>query len=185
MNSVDPIRDKNDIVNFENYLKDRNERDYVMALCGFYSGYRISDILKLKAKDFKYKDSFAFREKKTKKQTKLLINPILKKAALEYIENNDLDDDDYIIKSQKGYNQPITRQRAYSILSGAAKSIGLKCSIGTHSLRKTMGYHYYQQTKDVATLKIIFNHSSIEETLVYIGITQDTINDKLKNFKLY
>lgn len=185
MNSVDPIRNTNDIINFVNYLKGRNERDYVLALTGFYSGYRISDILKLKAKDFRNRDSFSFREKKTKKQTKLLINPILKKAAIEYIENNDLDENDFMFKSQKGYNQPITRQRAYSILSGAARHIGLKSNIGTHSLRKTMGYHYYQQTKDVASLKIIFNHSSIEETMVYIGITQDIINEKLKNFKLY
>jgi integrase len=185
MNSVDPIRDTNDIINFVNFLKEKNERDYVLALTGFYSGYRISDILKLKVKDFKNKDSFAFREKKTRKQTKLLINPILKKAAKEYIDNFDMDDDDFMFKSQKGFNQPITRQRAYSILSGAAAHIGIKSSIGTHSLRKTMGYHYYQQTKDAITLKIIFNHSSIEETMVYIGITQDIVNDKMKKFKIF
>lgn len=185
MNSVDPIRDVNDIINFIEYLKARNERDYILALTGFYSGYRISDLLSLKVKDFRDRDFFFFREKKTNKQTKIQINPILKKAANEYIYFNDLKDNEFMFKSQKGYNKPITRQRAYIILSTAAKAIGLQGSFGTHSLRKTMGYHYYQQTKDVVTLKMIFNHSSIDVTLLYIGVTQDIINDKLKSFKLY
>lgn len=185
MNSVDPIRDTKDIMNFIDYLKENRERDYILALTGFYSGYRISDILSLKVKDFRNRDFFFFREKKTGKQTKLQINPILKKAANEYIEDNELNDNDYIFKSQKGYNHPITRQRAYTILSAAAKAIGLQGNFGTHSLRKTMGYHYYKQTKDVITLKMIFNHSSIDVTLLYIGVTQDIINDNLKGFKLY
>lgn len=185
MNSVDPIRNKEDVMNFVEYLKQKNERDYVLALTGFYSGYRISDILTKKAKDFRNKDFFFFRETKTGKQTKLSINPILKKAANEYIEENDLSDNDYMFKSQKGFNKPITRQQAYRILIDAAKSIGLQGNFGTHSLRKTMGYHYYQQTKDAVTLKLIFNHCSMDTTLIYIGITQDVINENLKGFKIY
>lgn len=185
MNSVDPIRDTNDIINFIDYLREKNERDYILALTGFYSGYRISDVLSLKVKDFRGRDFFYFREKKTNKQTKLQINPILKKAANEYIDYNDLKDNEFMFKSQKGYNKPITRQRAYTILSAAAKAVGLQGYFGTHSLRKTMGYHYYQQTKDVVTLKMIFNHSSVDVTLLYIGVTQDVINDKLKSFKLF
>ena len=185
MNSVDPIRKQNDIIEFLNYLKQKKERDYILALTGFYSGYRVSDILQLKVKDFRNRDHFYFREKKTKKETKLSINPVLKRAANEYIENNALDDHEYMFKSQKGRNNPINRQTAYRILNGAAAEIGIQGNFGTHSLRKTMGYHYYQQTGDVVTLKMIFNHSSVDVTLIYIGVTQDVINDGLKNFKLY
>jgi len=185
MNSVDPIRNKEDIINFVEYLKEKNERDYVLALTGFYSGYRISDILNLKVKDFVNKDCFYFREVKTGKQTKLTINPAIKKAAIQYIEDNDLQANDYMFKSQKGFNRPITRQQAYRILTEAAKAIKLQGNFGTHSLRKTMGYHYYKQTKDVVTLKLIFNHSSVDVTLIYIGITQDVMNENLKDFKLY
>jgi len=185
MNSVDPIRNPQDISNFVNYLKDKNERNYILALTGFYSGYRISDVLKLKVSDFRNKSSFYFREKKTGKQTKLPINPVLKKAAAEYIESKGLKDDDYMFKSQKGYNKPIGRQRAYAILNEAAKAIGLQGNFGCHTLRKTFGYRYYQETKDIVTLQMIFNHSSPAVTLIYIGITQDTINDKMKAFKLF
>jgi len=185
MNSVDPIRNIDDVSSFLDFLKERSERDYILALTGFYSGYRISDILALRVKDFKNRDHFYFREKKTGKQSKLSINPELKKAAAAYIANQGLNDNDFMFKSQKGLNQAITRQRAYLVLTEAARAIGMKGRFGTHTLRKTMGYHYYQQTKDVVTLKQIFNHSSIDVTLLYIGVTQDVINGAIKNFRLF
>lgn len=65
----------------------------------------------------------------------------------------------------------------------AAKEVGLT-EIGTHTLRKTFGYHFYQQYKDVAVLQQIFNHSSPAVTMRYIGITQDIIDEKVDNFTL-
>jgi len=45
--------------------------------------------------------------------------------------------------------QPITRIQAYRILSNAAKQVGVE-EIGTPTLRKTFGYHFYKKTNDVA-----------------------------------
>ena len=85
---------------------------------------------------------------------------------------------DWLFPSRNGKN-PITRQRAYQILSNAGKRFGLE-AIGTHTLRKTFGYHFYQQTKDIATLKEILNHSDISVTFRYIGITQDIKDEKIR-----
>lgn len=67
-------------------------------------------------------------------------------------------------------------------MNHSAKSIGLR-EIGTHSMRKTFGYHYYKKTKDVALLMDLFNHSSQSVTLRYIGINQDTLNCLLTETK--
>jgi integrase len=48
--------------------------------------------------------------------------------------------------------------------------------IGTHTLRKTFGYHFYQRTKDVAMLQQIFGHSASSITLRYIGINDDMMD---------
>ena len=74
---------------------------------------------------------------------------------------------------------PITRQQAYNILSQASSAFGLD-SIGTHTLRKTFGYHMYQQTHDAVTIKEILNHSDISVTLRYIGINQDNKDKAIK-----
>ena len=69
------------------------------------------------------------------------------------------------------------RQRAYWILNEAARSIGIKEKIGTHTLRKTFGYHAYKNGYDIEIIQKLFNHSSPSITLRYIGITQDNLDD--------
>lgn len=76
------------------------------------------------------------------------------------------------------------RTQCYRILNKASKEAGLDFKIGTHSLRKTFGYHHYKKFKDIAMLQKIFNHSSPEITLRYIGIDQDMIDNSYNNFIL-
>jgi integrase len=56
--------------------------------------------------------------------------------------------------------------------------------IGTHTMRKTFGYWHYKQFKDVAQLQMIFNHSHPQITLRYIGITEEEIEQNMKEFKI-
>jgi integrase len=91
--------------------------------------------------------------------------------------------DEFLFKSRKGCNHPISRQQAYRILNGAAEALGLverdpqgriaNGEIGTHTLRKTFGYHAYQSGVSLELLMEIFNHASKTQTLRYIGITEE------------
>ncbi|BDG48661.1 hypothetical protein PspKH34_32220 [Parageobacillus sp. KH3-4] len=94
----------------------------------------------------------------------------------------DMDDEDYLFRSLRS-PLPIKRIQAYKILNRAAKRDGI-LEIGTHTLRKTSGYHFYQRTKDVALLQKIFNHSYPSVTLRYIGINQDIIDKTVDDFNL-
>ena len=184
INRVEPVRDMDLLKDISKYIKKRSDRDYIMFLIGIYSGLRISDILNLKVRDVKNKSSISLREKKTNKQRLFPINPFLKKELAIYIDDYFLDMDEYLIKRQGKKNKPISRQMAYNIMRDAATYFGLY-NIGTHTLRKTFGYHFYQQTKDIVTLQKIFNHADPSITLVYIGIEQSQINDKMNKFKLF
>lgn len=68
MNTVQPIRDMNTVMDIARYLKQNNERDYVMFVTGIYSGLRVSDILKLRVKDVRGKDYISMREKRQRKK---------------------------------------------------------------------------------------------------------------------
>lgn len=72
---------------------------------------------------------------------------------------------------------------AYKILKKAANEIGL-VDIGTHTMRKTFGYHFYQKTKDIVLLQKIFNHSSPDVTKRYIGMDQDMMDKGIDGFGL-
>ena len=54
-------------------------------------------------------------------------------------------EDDYLFKSKRT-NKPISRIQAYRILKEAAAACGLE-EIGTHTLRKTFGYHFIRGQK--------------------------------------
>lgn len=76
------------------------------------------------------------------------------------------------------------KERAYKILNKAARAVGITRRIGTHTLRKTFGYHCYQKYDDVVLLQKIFNHSSPQITLRYIGIKQEDIDVVYRDFYL-
>lgn len=178
MNTVEPIRDMDVIWDIADYFKQWDERNYVMFLCGIYMGLRISDILKLKVRDVRKAQYVIIREQKTGKEKKFPINKELRPVLNRYIEG--MKDYEYLFQSRQGKNHPISRQQAYNIMSAAKKQFGLD-SIGTHTLRKTFGYHMYKQTGDIATLKEILNHADISVTFRYIGINQETKDDRIQH----
>ena len=181
MAMVQPIRDIKDIENMKRVLKKSGQRDYMLFLTGINTGLRISDILKLKVSDVKGKSHISIKEKKTGKNKRLLLNAPFKVELDEYIA--DMQDDEPLFKSQKGDNKPIGVVRAWGLLKDAAEKCDLD-EIGTHTLRKTFGYHFYQQYKDVALLQDIFNHSSPSVTLRYIGINADIVDTAISKFNL-
>lgn len=124
---------------------------------------------------------FNLIEKKTKKKKRIDMTPALQREFKAYVEGKE--DHEFLFKSREGINKPISRSMAYKILRAAAEYVGLD-DIGTHTLRKTFGYHFYKQTKDVAMLQEIFNHSDQRTTLRYIGINQDAMNNAMKKFKI-
>src|SRR5690625_7390958 len=75
-------------------------------------------------------------------------------------------DSEWLFPSRKG-NQAITTTQAYRQLRKAADMAEVD-SVGTHTMRKTFGYWYYKQTRDVAKLQMILNHAKPEVTLSYI-----------------
>ena len=192
MNYVEPIRDSDILANMCLYLKENNNINYIMFIMGIYTGLRISDILKLRVKDVidisnktnkrKIKKQITLREQKTSKQKIIKINPILREALEEYVQDKEIYE--YIIKSRQGFNKPITRKRAYEILKELGDMFNVDC-LGCHSMRKTFGYHYYKQTKDIALLQKIFNHSSPAITLAYIGIDQDRMDRAYTTFRYF
>lgn len=171
MNFVQPIRDPEQIQLIKEYLREKSERNYILFLMGINTGLRISDILKLKVGDLKG-SHISMREMKTGKQKRIQITAALRRELKWYIE--EMEDHEYLIKSRQGKNRPIGRSMAYKILSSTVE-FGLN-EIGTHTLRKTYGYHMYMQTKNIALLMEIFNHSSGRVKLRYIGVNQDAMD---------
>ncbi len=183
MQYVQPIRDKKTIQRMKAILKSRSYRDYALFTLGINSGLRVSDLLNLKVSDVlddkgKIKDRITLREKKTGKAKDFPVGATAKKALQEYLGNTkNLDKEGYLFPSRKKGNGSISRVQAYRILNEAARLAGLEERIGTHTLRKTFGYHAYRMGLDLSVIQKLMNHSSPGITLAYIGITQDDLDN--------
>ena len=180
MEFVQPIRDLKQIETIKKLLKQKSLRDFCLFTLGINSGLRISDLLSLKVSDVfehgKIKDRIRLREKKTNKFKDFPISTNTKSALKEYLKTREIEPNEPLFQSRKNKGF-LLRQQAYRIINEVAKSIGIKEKIGTHTLRKTFGYHAYNNGYDITLIQKLFNHSSPSVTLRYIGITQDEMDD--------
>ena len=179
MNIVQPIKKIEDIQKIKKYLA-KKPRNALLFSFGINTGLRISDILSLDVGNVKGRAYIEIREKKTNKYKKFPLNRFLKEEIDLFIEG--LPSEQPLFYTQKHCR--LDRAQAYRILNKAAHAAGITEKIGTHTLRKTFGYHHYKKNNDIVLLQKIFNHSSPSVTLRYIGIEQDTIDESYMNFYL-
>lgn len=180
MEYVDPIKDIKSINKIKEILKRQSQRDLLLFVLGINTGIRVSDLLSLRIsdvadgkeiKEFIYINDIHNGDdsKNSNEQKAYFLNNSVKKELRKYFSQHDFTECDFLFKSKKN-NQPITRQQAYRIINSAAKEAGIQGKIGTHTLRKTFGYHAYRKGIAISIIMSIYNHHSSAETLRYLGI---------------
>lgn len=171
MNEVQPLKSVEDINRMKSALHGRN---LLLFIVGINSSLRISDILTLTVGDING-DHILLTDQKTGKRNSIRINDAIK-CAVARLAPSDVVASDFLFPSRTG-DGPISRVQAWRILNAAARRAGLTISFGTHSLRKTFAYFAYSNGTDLSLLMRVLNHSSQRETLRYIGIESENIDD--------
>ncbi len=169
MQVTQPIRDTELIEQIQLMLKEQSMRDFLIFSIGIHCGLHLNDLLLLKVKDLRSKNQVTIKEKRTGKNKSFLISHQMMDWIRSYAENKA--DEDYLFPSQRT-GLPIKRSRVYRILNDIGKQLGIN-DIGTHTMRKTFGYHYYLKTKNISVLRELFNHSAPCVTIKYIGLDHE------------
>ncbi|NLV58660.1 MAG: tyrosine-type recombinase/integrase [Clostridiales bacterium] len=159
----------------------------LILVVGLNTSLRVSDFTRFRVRDLRGREYAQLQTKKTGKEARILINPAARKEINRLLSGRPTEE--YAFQSRERdpstkLMRPITRQRAYQIINRIARQAGIEERIGCHTLRKTFGYHYYKMTGDVVSLQRILGHSNRRDTLVYIGVIQEEIDESLKKFKL-
>jgi integrase len=186
MNFVEPIRDRKKLAQIKNLLRGQERfRDLLLFVVGINSALRISDLLELKVAHFldeqgKIRQRFWIKEQKRSKRQEVVINESIREALKEYwsaypgIKEKQ---ENYIFFNPKlnDYSHPIKRGQSWKFITSICREVGLRGNFGTHSLRKTWGYHARMQGVDLALIMHKLNHESIAYTKRYLGITDDEL----------
>jgi integrase len=179
MKVVQPIRETRKIEAMKKILRAGGKRNEMLFVLGINSALRISDLLSLTVSDIldengNVKEAVSLSEQKTGKNKLFPLNDAAKKVIAEYVEEARPDREAALFPSRKG-GKAISRIQAWEILKNAAEEVGIS-NVGTHTLRKTFGYHIYMRTNNLGLVQKLLNHRSSGETLRYIGIEQNDIN---------
>lgn len=199
--TVYPIKTHKDIIAMANWLYEHKNNKYVLAFTlGINLGLRANELLDLKMNQVfspdgsvrmiedeeDTSDGIDIYQSKTKKHRTVFLNAACK-DALEWafpIKGAYLHSEEYLFPSREGGAIQVGTFR--KVLKESAAACGLKQNIGTHTCRKTWGWHQYKYNSEKANLDITmlqraFGHSSPEVTLRYLGITDEEDKALYKN----
>ncbi len=194
MKVVQPIRDLDALARCYAIARehDRHRRTgeiswELLLLVGFNTSLRVSDFTRFRVEDLRNRDYARIKAKKTGKEARVLINPAARREINRLLQGRK--PGEYVFQSRERDGathkaRPVTRQRCYQIINRIAREAGIEDRIGCHTLRKTFGYHYYKMTGDVVSLQRILCHSFQRETLVYIGVVEEDIDESLMKFNV-
>jgi len=181
--TVEPIRDRKKLEAMKKVLKAQSLRDWLLFVLGINSGLRISDLLLLKVNNVHGQVRVSILEVKTGKKKDFPLSETCVKAIKEYLSETNLPESSPLFPSRKG-GQAISRVQAYRIINAVARTVGITDPIGTHTMRKTFGYHAYKTGIDISWIQKLLNHSAPSVSLAYIGITKDDLDSVYINLNL-
>lgn len=203
--AAEPIKSMDDIFRISEYLISNGRyRDNMLFIVGINFGLRVSDLRVLRFSNLindncTFKDSFPVFEKKTrntrkkKKNRYITINTAVIESVTLYLENTPgVHLNDYMFRSLSNHganqNEPLATWSIDRILKGVAKDLDLNMKMSTHTLRKTFCYHQMllsnNSSRKLMLLQKMLNHSSPAQTLDYIGITREEIEDAYRKLNL-
>ena len=201
---AEPIKSLDDINRISEYLiANKRYRDNMLFICGINFGLRISDLLRLRFcnlinDDLTFKEEFPILEKKTahtrktKKNRWLTINDAVMDAVMLFLRNVPSKLDDFMFRSEspngKSKNVALSRNSVDRILKEIKDTLGIEAHMSSHTLRKTFGYHQMamsnNDSRKLILLQKMFGHSSVTQTMEYIGITDEEISEAYMKLNL-
>lgn len=195
MNTVEPIRDRKKLAQIKNLLRgEKRFRDLLFFSVGINSALRVSDLLKLRISDFidetgDIRERFWIREEKRNKRNEIIINTSITEAIAEYTAaytdiQNDVNNYVFFSTRTHDYTKPITREQAWHVVSDICKAVGLRGNYGTHTLRKTWGYHARMNGVELSLIMHKLNHNNLSYTKRYLGITDDELEAVVRRLNL-
>jgi integrase len=195
MNFVEPIRSRKKISQIKNLLRGQERyRDLLLFTVGINTALRVSDLLKLQVSDVfeadgSTRDRFWVREEKRGKRHEVIINDSIHEALKEYetaYPDIKADPAHYLFFNTRtgDFHEPIKRKQAWKFVNAICQDVGLRGNFGTHSFRKTWGYHARMSGVDLALIMHKLNHNSLAYTRRYLGITDDELEAVVRRLNL-
>lgn len=177
---VEPIRDLRAIKRIKKLRQD-SPRDLCLFTFGINTAYRASEILSLKVGQVDYLQPGERLDIKQSKQQRYRATT-LNRAVIDSIDlwlqhHPDPVHDAPLFWSRKTESALLV-STVNNMVKQWCRDVGLRGNYGSHTLRKTWGYH--QRVREKQPLPLLmqaFGHTSQAQTLAYLCIDDEEIGD--------
>jgi len=181
---VDPIRDLKAIKRIKHYLSEK-PRDFCLFTLGINTAYRANELLSVRVCDVAHLqagDGLELKQSKVNKYRGVTVNKNVVNAVADLLSAHSYESEDFLFYSQ--HASVLTVSTVNRLVKGWCNDNGLKGNYGSHTLRKTWGYHQrIQKNAPIPLLMEAFGHTTQKQTLDYLGIQAQEIQD-LYNLEL-
>lgn len=179
---VEPIRDLKAIKRIKKLLVD-NPRDLALFTLGINTAYRANELLSLtvgQVAGLHPGDTLEIRQSKQGKVRITTLNQTAYEALRDWLAvHPDPMPDRPLFRSQKG--GALSVSTVTNLVKEWCANVGLHGQYGSHTLRKTWGFHRLRGETNVPAhmvlpmLMVAFGHSSQQQTLDYLCIQSEEI----------
>jgi len=150
---------------------------------GINTNLRASDLCRITVAMVRGNDELVLREKKTGKERRVTLNKNVRKAVRALLRSPALTslttDGSPLFMGRRG---PLTTISVNALVKAWCRQIGLKGNYGSHTLRKTWGYHQRVTFGvGIPELMVCFNHSNQKQTLDYLCVQPEEIEKVYNN----
>lgn len=155
---VEPIRDIKAIKRIKKILAG-NYRDTCLFNMGINSAYRANELLSIKVRQvahLKSGDLLDLKQSKVKQYRAATLNQVVIDSIQELLANGKYHSDDYLFKSQR--QDVLIVPTVNSLVKKWCCTAGCVGNYGSHTLRKTWGYHQRQRGTPIPLLMEAFGH---------------------------
>lgn len=131
-------------------------RNKCLFVMGLLCGFRVSEMLSLRVRDVvtrgrvRYLVTVPRRNMKGAREGRtVFLPPEGQRAVLDQVKALEYPaPHDYLFRSQRGHNRPVSRAQAHRVIVGCFESCNIVDQVATHSLRKTFADRMYSYFLD-------------------------------------
>jgi len=184
---VEPIRDKKHIQKLKDLLAD-NPRDLCLFTLGINTAYRAKELVSItvgQVEHLKVGDRLEIMQSKNGKYRAVTLNNNAIEAIQTCIANHPSPTPDAPLFFSKTSKNPLKSNTVSKYMKGWCNQLGMLGNYGSHSMRKTWGYHVYRYRSPrnspptyarIAQLMTAYGHATERQTLEYLCIQDHDIS---------
>lgn len=177
---VEPIRDLKAIKRIKKLYADR-PRDICLFTFGINTAYRADEILSLNVGQVNYLkagDRLEIKQTKTGKYRAITLNQAVVDAIDAWLKVHPDPRSDVPLFISRRTGEALSVSTINAMIKKWCREVGLKGNFGSHTMRKTWGYHQrVLNNQPIPLLMAAFGHTSQAQTLDYLCIQDEEIRD--------